>query len=117
MTHVKSDATPVERYYGLAHNSEFAIEPMLANWGELGLFQFGVPVTVDPDASPPAPPYGGTHILKIQTELQPQTFTDVVPLQDHRLTARDVYVDKLQEQHPSAAAALLQAWHYINSMR
>jgi hypothetical protein len=119
--------TPIDRYYGLAHVSEFAILPMLANWGAanavnslpgLGLGVFGTPVIVDAASSPSAFPYKNTHMLMIRTELNPNTFTDVVmPLQDHRLTARDTYIDKLTEQHADSAAALQQAWRYINSVR
>jgi hypothetical protein len=123
---VTPGVTPADNYYGLANAFEFAIKPMLANWGtkfdvsaqqwmhvsgQLGLFQFGVPVA--PEAS--APPYGYTHMLVTSAQLNPGTFPEVMSLQDHRLTARDAYVEKLDVQYPAEAAALRQAWRYISS--
>jgi pimeloyl-ACP methyl ester carboxylesterase len=114
--------TPADRYYGLAHQSEFAITPMLANWGRqldpvsgkwinvggLGLFPFGTPVAPETNA----PPYACTHMLL--TSLSPAPNQAGVPaLQNHRLTARDIYTptDRI-----TGLPLLRDAWRYISAV-
>src|SRR2546425_3228502 len=51
--------TPVERYYGIAHDRDVFYRPIRAGWDSLGLRVFGAPAT--PETS--SPPYDGTHTL------------------------------------------------------
>jgi hypothetical protein len=117
--------TPADRYYGLAHQSEFAITPMLANWGTklqsgqwanvggLGLLQFGTPVIREDSA----PPYDCAHMLI--TRLPPPENTSIpdvdtinVSLRDHRLTARNLYTPT----DATGAPVLRDAWRYISAV-
>jgi hypothetical protein len=111
--------TPIDRYYGLAHVSEFAIKPMLENWGAtldgngqrrggLGLLQFGPSVV--PEAS--APPYDCTHMLLTALPAPVEPATEVVSLKDHRLTARDGYTPVDSDGVP----VLRNAWRYISAV-
>jgi hypothetical protein len=114
--------TPADRHYGLAHQSEFAVTPMLANWGtqlnksgqwqnylgHFGLLQFGTPVA--PEAG--APPYGCTHMLL--TNLRAPGVPKVnLTLQDHRLTVRNDYTPIDQN---TGLPVLLDAWRYISAV-
>src|SRR5205809_986453 len=58
--------TPVERYYGIAHDRDVFYRPVRAGWDSLGLRVFGAPAT--PETS--SPPYDGTHTFV--TDLMPQ---------------------------------------------
>jgi pimeloyl-ACP methyl ester carboxylesterase len=115
-------ATPPDRYYGLAHQSEFAVTPILANWGtrldtsghwqmysgHFDLFRIGAPVA--PEAG--VPPYGCTHMLL--TNLNAPGVPKVnLTLQDHRLTARDDYTPTDQN---TGLPMLLDAWRYISAV-
>jgi hypothetical protein len=101
--------TPADRYYGLAHQSEFAITPMRANWGRLGLAALGPAVSPDP---PNAPPYTCTHMLL--TDLPAPGLPGIaLSLQNHRLTARDDYTPK----NPTTGLPILRdAWRYISAV-
>jgi hypothetical protein len=101
--------TPADRYYGLAHVGEFAIEPIEANWGAFGLGAFGKTVIADPPATPP-----NTCSHMLLTTVASRLQDVVVPLQDHRLTARDTYTPLA---HGDNGPPLLRnAWRYISAV-
>jgi len=99
--------TPADRYYGLAHESEFAITPMLENWGRLGLYQFGNPVVREDSA----PPYGCTHMLL--TRRPPLKVPGIArSLYAHRLTVRNGFTPTDETGVP----LLRDAWRYISAV-
>jgi hypothetical protein len=97
---VAIEATPAERHYGLAHQREFDIRPIRANWNALGLGVFGAPVVPETSAAP----YGCTHMLL--TDLLPATgsYNDA-----HGSTSRDDFTPRLANGTP----ALRDAWRYM----
>ena len=100
---VEIGATPPDRHYGLAHQQEFPIRPIRANWNKLGLDVFGPPVV--PETS--APPYSGTHMLL--TNLPPSRGV-LDPNSAHCLTANDRCTPLAADGTP----ALRDAWRYIS---
>ncbi len=100
---VEIGATPPDRHYGLAHQQEFPIRPIFANWNKLGLGVFGPPVV--PETS--EPPYSGTHMLL--TNLPPSTGV-LNPNSAHCLTANDSCTPLAADGTP----ALRDAWRYIS---
>jgi pimeloyl-ACP methyl ester carboxylesterase len=103
--------TPANRYYGLAHQSEFAITPMRTNWSRLGLDAFGIPVTADPANAPVN--YNCSHMLLTSLPPAPNQ-TGVDSLQDHRLTARDRYTPLANVT--SGPPLLRDAWRYLSAV-
>ena len=107
--------TPADRYFALAHQSEFTFSPafasrppMLANWSRLGLGAFGLPVSADTAG---APPYGCSHML-VTSLPAPGLANIALSLQDHRLTARDDYTPTDANHVP----LLRDAWRYISAV-
>ena len=94
-------ATPINRYYGLAHVQDGGFSPMRAGWDSLGLAAFGPHMLVESSE----PPYGWTHMLV--TDLTPQG--GFVGQSAHASTATDKFTPLAADGSP----ALLDAWTYM----
>jgi hypothetical protein len=94
--------TPVNRYYGLAHDRDAFFPPIRAGWDSLGLAAFGPAMLVESSE----PPYGWTHML----------FTDLTP-QGGLVGQNAVHISTANDNFTPLAAdgtpALLEAWRYL----
>src|SRR5438128_2998093 len=97
--------TPVERYYGIAHDRDVFYRPIRAGWDSLGLRVFGAPAT--PETS--SPPYDGTHTFV--TDLTPQG--GFVDNNAHGVPSNDLNTPL----GPDGAPFLRDAWRYLLTAR
>ena len=97
--------TPVERYYGIAHDRDGFYRPIRAGWDSLGLAVFGAPAA--PETS--SPPYDGTHTLV--TDLTPQG--GFVGTNAHGAPSNDLNTPL----GPDGAPLLRDAWRYLLTAR
>src|SRR5207247_10698961 len=97
--------TPVERYYGIAHDRDVFYRSIRAGWDSLGLGVFGAPAP--PETS--SPPYGGTHTLV--TDLTPQG--GFVGTNAHGAPSNDLNTPL----GPDGTPVLLAAWRYLLTAR
>jgi len=102
---VSTHVTPVERYYGIAHDRDGFYRPIRAGWDSLGLGVFGAPEM--PETS--SPPYGGTHTLV--TDLTPQG--GFVGTNAHGAPSNDLNTPL----GPDGTPVLLPAWRYLLTAR
>jgi hypothetical protein len=102
---VATHVTPLERYYGIAHDRDVFYRPIRAGWDSLGLRVFGAPAA--PETS--SPPYDGTHMLV--TDLTPQGgFVDNTA---HGVPSNDLNTPL----GPDGTPVLLDAWRYLLTAR
>jgi hypothetical protein len=99
---VTTIATPSNRYFGLAHQRDQGISPILWSWGTLGMAAFGAAVAPESNAAP----YGGTHMLVTNVTPQSGSF---VQKDVHRSTANDNLTPLDADGNP----ILLDAWRYL----
>ena len=97
--------TPVERYYGIAHDRDVFYRPIRAGWDSLGLRVFGAPAT--PETS--SPPYDGTHTFV--TDLMPQG--GFVDNNAHGVPSNDLNTPL----GPDGTPLLRDAWRYLLTAR
>src|SRR6266849_4862070 len=102
---VATHVTPVERYYGIAHDRDGFYRPIRAAWDSLGLDVFGAPAR--PETS--NPPYDGTHTLV--TDLTPQG--GFVGTNAHGAPSNDLNMPL----GPDATPLLRDAWRYLLTER
>jgi hypothetical protein len=100
---VGTHRTPIDRYFGLAHNRDGFFLPILAGWDSLGLAAFGPTVLVDGSE----PPYDFSHMLV--TGRTP--VGGFVGLNAHGSTATDSFTPLAADGTPY----LLDAWRYMLS--
>ena len=106
-TWVAIGATPLNRYFGLAHlrDVNYTSGAALANWTKLGLVSaFGPPELQDGNDAP----YGGGQTHLLLTNLTPQGGACPTP-GTHRSVAEDLCTPLLADGSP----ALRQAWTYL----
>jgi dienelactone hydrolase len=99
-------ATPVERYFALAHERDpnFLSGAATANWAKLGLGTFGPPALQE---QMNAPPFGaGTHTLR--TNITPTGGTCPTPV-----THRSVAEDRCTPVGADGVPVLRNAWTYL----
>jgi hypothetical protein len=94
--------TSSDRYFGLAHQRDQGVGPIVASWDSLGMAAYG-PV-VRPESS--EAPYGGTHMFV--TDLMPQSGS-FVQKDVHRSTAND----QLTPLDAVGNPVLLPVWRYM----
>jgi len=97
--------TPVERYYGIAHDRDVFYRSIRAGWDSLGLGVFGAPAP--PETS--SPPYDGTHTLV--TGLTPQG--GFVDNNAHGVPSNDLNTPL----GPDGTPLLRDAWRYLLTAR
>ena len=102
---VATHVTPVERYYGIAHDRDGFYRPIRAGWDSLGLGVFGAPATPETNS----PPYDGTHTLV--TDLTPQG--GFVGTNAHGAPSNDLNTPL----GPDGTPVLLAAWRYLLTAR
>ncbi len=93
--------TPVNRYWGLAHDRDAFFPAILAGWDSIGLAAFGPAATVESVD----PPYGWTHMLV--TDLTPHG--GLVGLNAHASPATDAFTPLA----PDGTPLLRDAWDYL----
>lgn len=101
---VSIGATPSDRYFGLAHQRDQGVGPIVASWDSLGMAAYG-PV-VQPESN--EAPYGGTHMFV--TALTPRSGS-FVQKDVHRSTANDLLTPLDADGNP----ILLPVWRYMLS--
>ncbi len=98
---VATHVTPLERYWGIAHDRDGLFRPIRAGWDSIGLAAFGAPV--DPVTT--EPPYGWTRML----------ITDVTPVggfvgtNAHGSPSNDANTPLLADGTP----LFREAWDYL----
>ncbi len=98
--------TPVERYYGIAHDRDGFYRPIRAAWDSLGLDVFGGPAM--PETS--SPPYDGTHMLVTDLLPRPNGF---VGTNAHGSPSNDLNTPL----NPDGTPILEDAWRYLMTAR
>lgn len=95
------NVTPVNRYWGLAHDRDAFYPAIRAGWDSLGLAAFGPAGTVESSGSP----YDWSHMLV--TDLTPQG--GFVGLNAHTSPATDLTTPRA----PDGTLLLRDAWRYL----
>jgi len=103
---VATHVTPVERYYGIAHDRDGFYRPIRAAWDSLGLDVFGGPAM--PETS--SPPYDGTHMLVTDLVPRPNGF---VGTNAHGSPSNDLNTPL----NPDGKPVLADAWRYLLTAR
>ena len=102
---VATHVTPVERYWGLAHDRDGLFRPIRASWDSIGMAAFGLAVA--PETS--MPPYDFTHML----------VTDLVPQGGYAGNAHgSTSLDSKTPLNPDGSCCRLrEAWRYLLTAR
>jgi len=103
---VATHVTPVERYYGIAHDRDGFYRPIRAAWDSLRLDVFGGPAM--PETS--SPPYDGTHMLVTDLLPRPNGF---VGTNAHGSPSNDLNTPL----GPDGTPLLRDAWRYLLTAR
>ncbi len=103
---VATHVTPVERYYGIAHDRDGFYRPIRAAWDSLRLDVFGGPAM--PETS--SPPYDGTHMLVTDLLPRPNGFFGT---NAHGSPSNDLNTPL----GPDGTPLLRDAWRYLLTAR